>query len=292
MICGHSLSGRALAFLGGFIEAAAAGAVELGEFDFLIAVEAGGGIDELLAVQDVEGGAIDGLGFGFPPVPERAEDGGGAPPQFRAAGDAPDLVGVAFLGDGGGDDGLFAALLEPFGALEAGEFGFEDGGDLQKIVGVLDRVIEHLRRERTPGPVGLLRGFGEFHPEVALDERGEAEFRNAAEARGDHGVEDAFRCRKADAAEQAQIVVGAVNNELLAVEGREKGIERKAGERIDQQVVSGNADLDEAELLEVAVEAVRLGIDGDARVRSEQREDRVRGFRCFRSRGSFSHAIR
>ena len=93
-------------------------------------------------MQDVEGRAIDGLRLGFAPVPELAQDGRGAPAQVGAAGDAPELLGVALLGDGRGDDGFLAGLPKPLPAAEAREFGLEDGGDLQQIVRVLDRVLE------------------------------------------------------------------------------------------------------------------------------------------------------
>jgi len=108
--------------------------VELGEIDFLVAVEAGGGLDELFAVEDVEGGPVDGLGLGFAPMPEGPEDGGGAPVQVLAAGDAPGLLRVALLGDGGGGDGLGGALPEPFDATEFSQFLLEDGRDLEQIM--------------------------------------------------------------------------------------------------------------------------------------------------------------
>ena len=82
-----------------------------------------------------------------------------------------------------------------------------------------------------------------------------------------------------------------MEDQFLAVEGGEERLERKAGERIDEQIVARDADLDEAELFEIAVQAVRLGIDRDAGVRREQRENRRRGRSAVSiKRDSFSRA--
>jgi hypothetical protein len=66
-----------------------------------------------------------------------------------------------------------------------------------------------------------------------------------------------------------------VDDEFFASEALEKWFERKTGERIDQQIVPGYADLDEAEFFEIAVQTVRLSVYRDAAVRREERK-RVR----------------
>ena len=52
-----------------------------------------------------------------------------------------------------------------------------------------------------------------------------------------------------------------------------EGREVHRGERINEEVVPWDGDLDEAELFKIAVQRVRLGIHGDAVVRREMRED-------------------
>ena len=240
-------------------------------------VEAAGRADHLLVVQDVEGGAVHRRGLALAPVPERAQDRGGASAQVGAAGDAPRLLGVFFLRDGRGKDRALARLLEPAPALQTAEFRLQDFRDAEEVVGVVHRVIDHLLRQRTQRPVGFLRSLRDLQAEVALEQRGEAELRDAAQARRDHRVEDAPGGHKAAATEQPQIVVHSVNDEFLPREGGEERLQRIPGERVDQQIVARHADLDEAELLEVAVEAVRLGIDGDARMRCERGQRGCKG---------------
>jgi len=54
-----------------------------------------------------------------------------------------------------------------------------------------------------------------------------------------------------------------VKDEELAGEELVEGLEIEAGEGIDEEIVLAVGDLDEAELLEVAMEAIGLGIHGD-----------------------------
>jgi len=63
-----------------------------------------------------------------------------------------------------------------------------------------------------------------------------------------------------------------VEDEFLALKRGEKRVQRKAGERIDEAVVAGDRDLNQTELLEIAVQRVRPGIDRDARMRDEAGE--------------------
>jgi len=109
--------------------------------------------------------------------------------------------------------------------------------------------------------------------EVAQKGGGQAEFHYAAEAGGDHGIEEGAGAIVAAAAQEAQIVIGAVEDELFAFPSREERGEGVAGQRIDEEILAGDADLNEAELLEVRMEAIRLGIDGDAPLGLERGED-------------------
>ncbi len=64
------------------------------------------------------------------------------------------------------------------------------------------------------------------------------------------------------APQQAEIVIRAVEERVTCRRERSKsGSSGEPGERIDEVIAPGDAELDEAELLEVRVQAVRLGID-------------------------------
>jgi hypothetical protein len=72
-----------------------------------------------------------------------------------------------------------------------------------------------------------------------------------------------------------------VKKQLLAGPRSPQGAEVKTGERVDEEVRAGDADLDEAKLLEVAVQRVRLGIHGDGLVRLQVRKHRREGLCRF-----------
>ena len=82
--------------------------MEVVEADIATGVEVGGGVEELLVVEDVKRGFVHCLRLLIAPMPERAEDGAGAAAKLVAAGDAPDFVGVALLDDRGRSDGFLA----------------------------------------------------------------------------------------------------------------------------------------------------------------------------------------
>ena len=97
-----------------------------------------------------------------------------------------------------------------------------------KVVGVLYGIVTHLRRQRTQRPVGFLRGFGNGDVEVFEDERGEAELGDAGEARREHGIENGCGSGVADAAQEAQVVVRAVNDEFLSIERAKERLRGRA----------------------------------------------------------------
>jgi hypothetical protein len=54
-----------------------------------------------------------------------------------------------------------------------------------------------------------------------------------------------------------------VEYETLCGEDQEQGLEIEAGERIDEEIALAEGDLNEAELLVIAMKAVSLRIDSD-----------------------------
>jgi hypothetical protein len=96
--------------------------------------------------------------------------------------------------------------------------------------------------------------------------------RAAEQLGGDGGVEDVAGDEAAGASEQAEVEVGAVQDELALGEVREEGGEVGWREGVDERVAAGVADLDQAQLLGVRVEAVGLGVEGEPR-RAAKRGD-------------------
>ena len=75
-----------------------------------------------------------------------------------------------------------------------------------------------------------------------------------------------------------------MENQHLSQPCGPEGSEVHRGQGIDEVIRPRDADLDEAELLKVAMQGIRFRIDGDAFVGREQREDRCETFGCARQR--------
>ena len=60
----------------------------------------------------------------------------------------------------------------------------------------------------------------------------------------------------------------------------------------DEEIVARHTDLDEAQLLEVAVQAVGLGIDGDPALGSDQWEELIERLRGVEKRNCGFHEVR
>ena len=119
-------------------------------------------------------------------------------------------------------------------------------------------------RQWAPGPVRFLRAFHQSHTKKFLDQRRQAKRPNPEQPRRDDRVENSCRDKTEATAKQAQIEVRALKHDLLARELFRKRREIDFRQRIDQIIVTGNADLDQAKLFEIAVQAVRFGVDCDA----------------------------
>src|SRR6185503_1447157 len=100
--------------------------------------------------------------------------------------------------------------------------------------------------------------------EVLLDERGITEFAQANHPGRDHGIEN-FPHRQIEAApQQAQIKIHSLEDNLLFREQRAERLEIDSGQRIDQNIFAIEGELNEAQLFEIAVQTVGLGVDRDA----------------------------
>ena len=90
----------------------------------------------------------------------------------------------------------------------------------------------------------------------------------AADAGGRHGIEDVDHIEVEVALEADEVVFGGVEDLLDGGVGEDggEGADIGEGERVDEQVFGRGRELDEAGGSAVGVEAVGLGIAGDARL--------------------------
>ncbi len=132
------------------------------------------------------------------------------------------------------------------------------------MTGIEDRVPLHRLRQRPLGPVGALELLVELNAEVLVDERSEPQRRLAGQPRGDHGVEQAVDASAVGAVEHPEVVVGAVQDLDPPTVGQllEQRPHVEAGERVDEQILLADGDLQKAQFLGIVVKRVRLGIHG------------------------------
>lgn len=82
------------------------------------------------------------------------------------------------------------------------------------------------------------------------------------------------------AREEAQVVVGAVQEEAPVRKEAEEGSEVESGERIDEPCRAGPRELQETDFLEIVVKGVGLGVERDVvvGVRLEILDEAPEGF--------------
>lgn len=223
----------------------------------------GGEFDEGVGIEDVKGRAIGAKGLLFAPVPEGTEDGEAEAVEGVGAADAPDQIGIGRLGAESLGDDAGAGLAVPFEAAEADEFRLELFLKRLEVAGIGLGIGGHAGREGALSPVGLLGAFLEFEAEKLVDQVGEAEAVDSEKPRGGHGIEDARGFEAPGPVHQAEVVVGAVENEAMAAEDAEEGIQIEFRQGIDEEFAARMTELEETELLGVGVEAVGFRVDGD-----------------------------
>ena len=104
----------------GVLEAFEATAAQAPGLCVSVLVKAMSGLEEGIIIENVKGGAVDGLCFGFPPVPKGAENGHATVGKVGVARNSPERVGISFAHDGRVADEAVAGLAEPVGATESG----------------------------------------------------------------------------------------------------------------------------------------------------------------------------
>jgi len=132
-----------------------------------------------------------------------------------------------------------------------------------KVTRVVTCVILHSLRKRALCPVGFLRSLFQRHSERLRHEILQAKFHHAQQARGNHGIENPVRHEVVVLAQQAEIVVAAVQQQFAPAQCLPQRCEVNVRQRIHENVRAGKAELEQAELRRVGVQAVSLCVQGD-----------------------------
>jgi hypothetical protein len=109
---------------------------------------------------------------------------------------------------------------------------------------------------------------------MALHQRGQTEFANAEQARGDHRIENTLCFKIESAAHQSEIEIRAMHDDFLFLERDRQGRQIDFRQRIDQVVaarlatgrvrpIDRHAQLQQTKLFPIAMQTVRFGVDGD-----------------------------
>ena len=164
-------------------------------------------------------------------------------------------------------------LVEPARALVFLEIRLEPAIDVAQVRDVAQRVRELLLRQRPSRPVREARGLVEVLLCNLLDEVDVAHrFAEAAHHGGDLGVEDRMRDEARQVPDDLQILPRGVKHLHHALVGHqsEEGLEGDAGvQGIDQRLVLGAGELDEAQPRPVGLLAYEFRVDGHEVVLAE-----------------------
>src|SRR5881227_2195384 len=112
------------------------------------------------------------------------------------------------------------------------------------MMGIIAGVTFHFLSEWADSPISFLGALFELHIEKMFDQMAEAELAQAEQAGGEHGVKDGGGNELVMFAQQTQIVIGAVHDQLMAGEAIEQRIEIYFGEGINEIIARNGADLD------------------------------------------------
>jgi len=83
------------------------------------------------------------------------------------------------------------------------------------------------------------------------------------------------------AAEHTEIKIGTVENPGMAAGGWPEFLKGEVVEGVDEEVLLGVGDLNEADTFAIMMEAVGLGIESERKVAAEAGDEVVEGFGCI-----------
>jgi hypothetical protein len=109
-----------------------------------------------------------------------------------------------------------------------------------------------------------LRTFAEFHIKIPFYQSGQTKFADPEQAGCNHRVEDALCGKVQTSTEQPKIKICSMQNNFLSLQ---RGAQRRKidiAQWIDNIISPWEADLQQTELLAIAVKAVGFGIERHA----------------------------
>jgi hypothetical protein len=166
-------------------------------------------------------------------------------------------------------------LLVPRETALFGKLLAEHLRDRFQVLRVLHRVLDHRLRKGTPRPVGLLAALVEGQSAKLFHQRAVAEGLQPEQLGRQHRVEDRLRLRRPGPPQHAQVEIRAVQDPRVAACRRPKLIERKIAQRIEQKMLVGMRDLDEADALAIVMQAVGLGIERERKITAQAGDEMV-----------------
>ena len=208
-------------------------------------------------------------------MPDGVENGQATGAEAFTAADAPVVFGGGSETRSAGFDLRRALLVEPIEAIEGGEFAGEEITQCGQVPDVEAGVIEEFRRDGAARPVGFLAVFVELDVEMFFEERRETDALAPEQLGGEHGVKNTFSAEATAIVQEPQIEIAAVHYEMEFRETFPKRLEVETGRKgVDQENLSVDEKLQQANADFVMIHVVRLGIEGDFVDAVERRQQR------------------
>ena len=188
--------------------------------------------------------------------------------------------------NGGGGVGLYVSdcgyarrfFQDPIQATELPELFLEGICQFKEVAHIVRSIVERFGLEWAMSPVGALQFlvFGYGYAEGRFEDRGESEPIHTCEGGGDAGVEEGSDAEAPVAVEAADVVVAGVQNDLDVLVGEyiAEGSQVIEGKGVNEEYLAGGyGNLDQADALRVAKEAVRFQVEGDTGLLSQSLDD-------------------
>ena len=149
------------------------------------------------------------------------------------------------------------------------EFKPQFVGQRFKVMRVVAGVLFHPPGERAPGPIGFLQAFFKFHARDIFPPDGCNRTGGGRPAARQAWCRKPRRARTHGASEQAQVIIGAVHDQLMGVQRVQQRVQIDPASGSINSIAGGGADLNQTDLFRVGVKAVRLGVHRDPCGRSQ-----------------------
>jgi len=143
-------------------------------------------------------------------------------------------------------------------------------------MGIVDSVLPHALREGAFAPIGALEFLLQMDVEFVFKQAAKPDTFPAQNTGSDHRVKEVAEPEAEVSAQGQQVIFGGVEDRFDLGIGKDllKQGNILQNKRIYQVVMSGDGELDQADLLSVGKQAVGLGIDCNDRL-SEHGFDRL-----------------